>query len=122
VVVHEARHLADDGDPDLSCRGCPESMSYAVRAEVSAYLASFAAAGLGHVALVQACGVDLDRNEAHSAALSFLLPRLLPFGCDGPMPDGWYDSARALERQLFAREDVIAFPIGFPETLPLRRE
>jgi hypothetical protein len=122
VVVHEARHLADDGDPDLSCRGCPESMSYAVRAEVSAYLASFAAEGLGHVALVQACGVDLDRNEAHSTALSFLLPRLLPFGCDGPMPDGWYDSARALEHQLFGREDVIAFPIGFPETLPLRRE
>jgi hypothetical protein len=122
VVVHEARHLADDLDPDLACKGCPDSMSHAVRAEVSAYLASFAAEGIGHVALLQACGVTPGMKEAHSAALSFLLPKLLPSGCYGPMPEGFPESARALERELFGREDAVKFPVGFPEAVPLRRE
>ena len=122
VVAHEARHLADDRDRSLSCPGCPESMSYAVRAEVSAYLASFTAEGIGRVALMQACGVDPDRKEAHSAALAFLMPRLLPIGCGGPVPDGFYERARALERALFGREQPIVLPDSFPEALPLRRE
>ena len=122
VIAHEARHLADDRDGGLSCPGCPQSMSYAVRAEVSAYLASFAAEGLGHVALMQACGVDPDRKEAHSAALSFLMPRLLPIGCGGPMPGDFYENARALQRELFGRDRRIALPEGLPEALPLRRD
>jgi hypothetical protein len=97
-------------------------MAYPVRAEVSAYLASFAAEALGQVALLQACGVDPERKEAHSAALGYLLPKLLPNGCAGAVPDDWYERARVLDRELFGREETIVLPAQFPEALPVRRE
>jgi hypothetical protein len=125
VAIHEAQHLADDhATPEGGagpCRACPASMRYGVQSEVSAYLASFAAQGVGYVALYQACGVDARPEESHAAALAFLMPKLLPAGCDGPVPDDLYGRARALSRELFGRDEAVTLPDDFPVGLPVRR-
>jgi hypothetical protein len=124
VVTHEARHLADDRSSAETggasvCRGCPESFDYRVRAELSAYLASFATSGSGYLALLQACGYEADRRGSHSAALNFLLPKLLVDGCTGPVPDDLYARAAALRAQLLGRTDSITWPKGLPSTIPI---
>jgi len=125
VVAHEVRHLADDvSTPDAAgvslCRGCPESFDFKVRAEISAYLASFETEGVGYVALHQACGIEGDRRESHSTALEFLLPKLLVDGCAGPIPDDFYARAAAVRAQLFGRIDKVPLPKNLPAVVPVR--
>ncbi len=127
VVAHEARHLLDrtaSGDAPKSdfCKGCPRSFSVRQRAEVSAYLASFEAEGVGYVALLQACGIELDTGGSHSVALKFLLPRLLVDGCSGPIPDNLYARAAALRRQLFGQRVPVAPPERLPAVIPIPRD
>lgn len=124
VAVHESRHLADDrSDSEVGgarlCRGCPESFDATVRAEVSAYLASFETPGVGYVALLQACGVDANGRESHSAAIEFLLPKLLANGCAGPVPDDFYARAAAVRAELFGHREAIDLPASFPQTIPI---
>jgi hypothetical protein len=126
VVVHEARHLADETlAPEAGavrlCPGCPESFDYRARAEVSAYLASFETVGVGYVALLQACGNEADGRGSSSTALGFLLPRLLVKGCAGPMPDDLYARAAATRVQLLGRDDSIGLPTDFPAAIPIPR-
>ncbi len=118
-VIHEVRHVADDHraagrDRPLHCPQCPEGFDISTRLELSAYLASFAAVGTGHGALLQACAVDLSDDTPHARALSYLLPRLLPGGCEGPVPGDLYARAGAVERELLGRSEEIALPAGFP--------
>lgn len=127
VVAHEARHLSDDtsssevGKTGL-CRGCPDSFDFKVRAEISAYLGSFASDGVGYVALLQACGVETDRRESHSAALEFLLSKLLVNGCTGPIPDDFYARAAAVGFQLFGRNVSVELPDRFAAPIPIPRD
>ena len=126
MAVHEARHLADErAAPEATagpCRGCPASFDYRVQSEISAYLASFAAQGLGYVALLQACGADAHSRASHSVALEFLLPKLLVDGCDGPVPSDFYARAAALRARLFGRDGPIDLPESFPEAIPVPRD
>lgn len=125
VVAHEARHLADRPSderattPSTFCPSCPVSFDYATRAEVSAYLASFATPRAGYVALFQACGNQTDRHGSHSGALGFVLPKLLTDGCSGPIPEDLYSRAAAIHTQLFGRTPSVEFAASFPTTIPV---
>jgi hypothetical protein len=124
VVAHEARHLADSRDddhldPSNFCRDCPATFDYATRAEVAAYLASFATPHAGYVALLQACGNESSRGGTHSTALEFVLPKLLADGCSGPVPEDLYSQAAAVHAQLFGRTRPVALPTSFPTTIPI---
>ena len=126
VVAHESRHLADDESSSEAggaglCRGCPASFDYKLRAEIAAYLTSFETDGVGYVALFQACGIEADRREAHTAALEFLLPKLLVNGCVGPVPDDFYARAAAVRSELFGRSDSVDVPKSFPAVIPVPR-
>jgi hypothetical protein len=112
VAVHEARHVADEdqahasGEP-LRCPGCPGELGVAARAEVSAYLASFADQETGISSLYQACHVARSTG-ANAAALGYLLRELLPGGCSQGPPSDLYTRARRLEQRLFHRSEPIA--------------
>lgn len=126
VAVHEARHLADDRragqwDRTPRCKTCPASMTPNERAEVSAYLASFSTEGLGNIALLQACGVDTWQHGANAAALSFVVPKLLPGGCQGEIPEDLHKRAQALDEELFDRREAVTVPSQFPDSLPIGR-
>ena len=111
VSIHEARHVADEVEAraftrPLRCPACPAALSAVARAEVSAYLASFADERTGITSLYQACRVASGTN-ANAIALGYLLPALLPDGCsEGPPPDV-QERARQLEETLFGRASPI---------------
>jgi hypothetical protein len=112
VAVHEARHVADQDRArafvrPLRCPTCPDELGTHARAEVSAYLASFAAESTGAGSLHQACRVA-SGDSANAIALGFLLPRLLPEGCVAGPPADLHRRARQLERQLFGRSHPIS--------------
>jgi hypothetical protein len=113
VAVHEARHVAD-GDPadafrqPLGCPACRDGLGMAARAEVSAYLASFAEEATGMSSLHQACRVSSGSN-ANAIALGYLLPQLVPGGCAAGPPPDLQARARKLERALFKRSERITF-------------
>jgi len=124
VVAHEGRHLADNArHAGLRgagfCPNCPPTFDDATRAEVSAYLASFATPSAGYLGLLQACGTAPERRGAHSRALEFLLPKLLVAGCSGPIPEDLYARAAALHAELFGPTPALDFARGSPSTFPL---
>jgi len=123
ITVHEVRHLADSDRVDgraglIPCPGCPPEMPTLVRAELSAYLATFAWSEAPHSALYQACRAVEQDFDAHSAALRFILDELF-LSCEQPPPADLPTRARALERELFERSDRIALHDDFPEQLEL---
>lgn len=122
VAIHELRHVADGGAA-VECPGCPESMEGQTRAELSAYLATFATDEVAHVAVLQACAMQPEAHagslEPHALALGFALPRLLPDGCDGAIPEDLADRALHLERALFGERDRVRIPESFPDRIPL---
>ena len=122
VAIHELRHVADGGDA-VDCSGCPASMKPATRAELSAYLATFATDEVAHVAVLQACAMQPEDHEGseepHARALSFALPRLLPDGCDGIIPEDLADRALHLERALFGERERVRIPESFPARISL---
>lgn len=127
VVAHESRHLVDDESaPEARtrapCRDCPSWFDYKTRAEVAAYLASFASVGVGYVALFQACGNDPERRGAHSAALEYILPKLLTGGCAGPIPDDFYTRAATLRTLLTGRSEPSDVSLELPAVVPIPRE
>lgn len=119
VAVHEARHAADDAalaGRALSCSGCPSGTSETAALEASAYVASFAHAGTGALALYQACALDPATTPELAAVVAFLAGRLSPGGCaDGP-PSDLSTRAAALEAELFGRSEPIALTT-FPDRL-----
>jgi len=126
VVVHEVRHLADDrhaeqGGRTPACALCPETLGGSERAEVRAYLASFGTEGMGYLALMQACGTGAHGQGPTGAALGWVLGKLLPSGCEGPLPEDLYARARAMESLLFGSSDAFDLPAAFPSELPVPR-
>lgn len=124
VATHESRHLADNESlPEdrtkAPCRDCPAWFDYTTRAEVAAYLASFASVGIGYVALFQACGNDVDRRGAHSTALEYILPKLLTSGCEGPIPHDLYTRAATLRALLTGRSEAVELPASLPGVVPI---
>ncbi len=114
VALHEARHVADAAksaafERRLVCPGCPVEMGIKPRAEVSAYLASFADELTGASSLHQACRVASGSN-ANATALGYLLPRLMPGGCTAGPPPDLADRDRRLELELFNRSERIRLP------------
>ncbi len=122
VAIHELRHVADGGS-QVECAGCPASMAPETRAELSAYLASFSVDEVAHVAALQACAMQPENHEGsqepHALALAFALPRLLPAGCDGVIPEDLPERAQHLERALFGEREQVRLPEAFPERIPL---
>lgn len=122
VAIHELRHVADGGAA-VECPGCPASMDGPTRAELSAYLATFATDEVAHVAALQACAMQPEDHEGsrepHALALGFALPRLLPDGCDGVIPEDLAERAQHLERALFGQRERVRVPESFPRRIPL---
>ncbi|MCC7537250.1 MAG: hypothetical protein IT379_13590 [Deltaproteobacteria bacterium] len=119
VVAHEARHVADDdavgiAEP-LDCDGCPDWMDATSRAEMSAFLASFATSGLGYTSLYVACHETRSTRGPHATAMSIVAGRLGAHTCTrGPAPRRLYDRASDLERTLLGRSDPVVLPRSFP--------
>jgi hypothetical protein len=127
VAAHELRHLDDDAaTPEdrvkAPCRDCPAWFDYSTRAEVAAYLASFASPGLGYVALLQACGNAAERRGSHSIALEYILQQLLTSGCTGPIPDDFYARAATLRSLLTGRSERVELPAALPAVVPVIRQ
>jgi len=123
IVIHEARHVADDAEVDgletpMDCRGCPPRSSVTVRAEISAYLASLAWSESPAVALFQVCQALEAGPGPHVSALDLILERLGRACVDGPSGD-LQARARALEQELFGRSDPIGLPDDFPARLTM---
>lgn len=124
IAVHEARHAADHHTANgllepLACDACDEAhLSTSARAELSAYLATFAASPNPYTALYQTCSIDLHGPTPHATALRFALPRL-NVDCDSAPPSDLARRARDLEQSLFTRSSEIVLP---PEAYPLQIE
>lgn len=89
VAVHEARHVVDDRLVDglrepLECAGCPENMSVMTRAELSAYLASFAWSPAPYTTFFQACDATEGQGGPHGRAMAMILDKLQTFCGDAP--------------------------------------
>lgn len=122
VVVHEARHAADDdalAGQRIPCIGCPPETSHVGALEGSAYLASFADPQHGQLALYQACGLDPELVPERAAMVRFLAERL-GGSCEAP-PGDLAARARDLEVAIFGRTEPIALA-DFPAALPVSSE
>jgi hypothetical protein len=125
TAIHEARHVADDLDEQagkpLRCASCGRLPASSL-AELSAYLASFADPATGYAALYQSCSLRASASAGPFApALDAVLPRLLPGGCNGVIPDDAPASAATLEQELLGRNDAIALGGEFPSVVPATR-
>lgn len=123
VAAHEARHAADDRVSDglrtpLPCAAC-RSLGTSARAELSAFVTSFATPGVGRVAHYQACALTSGGLGPHADAMALL--QRAPDGprCEAP-PRDLYASARALEQHFFHRDERVELPRvrPSPELLP----
>jgi len=102
TAVHEARHVADRGldlDP--------------IETELSAYLASFAADGVGALSFFQACLANAGIDGVHARAL-----RVSGLDCEDPPPDR-ADQARAVSRDVFDHEDLVVLAADFARSVPV---
>jgi len=118
VVVHEARHAADDREADglrseMRCAHCPPWLRTSGRAELSAYLASFATPGIGHLSYFQACRAAGVGMGPHVDALTVASESLHRGGCLAP-PGGLYTRAGRLERELLGHTSAVTLPPAPP--------
>ncbi|MEM1349957.1 MAG: hypothetical protein AAGI01_15460, partial [Myxococcota bacterium] len=126
VSVHEARHADDHAQANgfkepLSCAPCDKvNLPRASRAELSAYLASFAHESTGYTALFQACAIIDDGNTPHAIAMRVFSRRFDEDICRGaPPPEHLKQRAEALELEFFERSHSITLPSNFPSSLEL---
>ncbi|MGM0559260.1 MAG: hypothetical protein ACQEVA_22950, partial [Myxococcota bacterium] len=126
VMVHEAKHVADDVrfdalDEPLECDGCPQNMGTSSRAEMSAYLSSFGYGAARTVNLFQACQVYPDARGAHGFALQHILEPLVVDGeCENGPRDDFRKRVIEMESKLLGRTDVIELPESYPDVVRLR--
>ncbi|MGE5788178.1 MAG: hypothetical protein ACM3ZE_26520 [Myxococcales bacterium] len=71
------------------------------------------------MALFQACGNDAERRGSHSAALEYILPKLLTNGCAGPVPHDFYTRAATLRALLAGRSERVELPATLPAVVPV---
>jgi len=126
VSVHEARHADDHAEANgfeepLECAVCDEmNLPRASRAELSAYLASFAYEPTSYTALFQACAIIDEGNTPHAIAMRVFSMRFDEDICRGDAPpEGLKARAEALELEFFERSHPIALPEDFPTSLEL---
>lgn len=125
VLVHEARHAADDDrmggiDAWEQCAGCPEELVGRELHEASAYSASFADPISGVFAVFQACQVARDSDGVHARAASRVLDAIGTDICGQGPPADLTERAAMVERTWFAREPLVDLGEGLPDRLPLR--
>ena len=122
IALHEARHVADElelgrlEDP-ADCPGCPERMHRNTRAELSAYVASFAWSESPATALYQACTV---RGGPHRRAVGFINQQLGRHCTDPPPPD-LAEQAQQLQRLLIGSAPPMSLNADFPDRLEIHR-
>ncbi len=126
VAIHEARHVADDVEHDglvdpLPCAPCDPRDSAPTRAELSAYLASFAWGPTPTLTFMQACTATDQRGGPHARAMQVI--REAGFSghlcAEGP-PAEIAATSRELEAQWFGRSDRVTAPENFPRLLDLK--
>lgn len=122
IALHEARHTADEQvnnqheDP-ASCPGCPVRLSRAARAELSAYVASFAWSTSPATAMYQACTAAFG---AHGRAMR-VINRELDRACTDPPPEDLAKRATDLQKKLFGAAPSMALPADYPDQLVIHR-
>jgi hypothetical protein len=124
VVVHEARHAADDRALEgqrIPCIGCPPETSHVGALEASAYAAGFADPDHGALALFQACRVADEASVDVRGVVEFLAGELTPGGCGDAPPADLTARAGALEQRVFLRSERAAL-VDFPAGLPVSSE
>ncbi|MCB9688856.1 MAG: hypothetical protein H6738_21885 [Alphaproteobacteria bacterium] len=124
VVVHEARHAADDAalaGQRIACVGCPRNTTHVEALEASAYLAAFADPDHAALALFQACNLDPQTVPERAATVGWLAERLVEGGCDGVPDPGLAERAAELERQIHLRSEPVRI-LDFPKGLPVSSE
>jgi hypothetical protein len=124
VAAHEVRHVADGPSRDLRCPGCAAGTPDLVRAELSAYLASFATEGMGYTAALVACSNPERERGVDAHAIRMATEATLPLGCEGVAPDDLYARAARAERLYFGERRAVTLARAFPapaEILPRRR-
>jgi len=114
IASHEIRHVADGPSRNLRCPGCAPGTPSLVRAELSAYLASFADESVGHIAALVACSNPERAVGVDAHAIRLALAAALPRGCSEP-PRDLHALARAAETAYFGPREVVRLPAGFPE-------
>ena len=117
VATHEARHASDTLETGsvyvpLPCEGCPVELRAAEVAELSAYLASFAATATGYAGFYQACVAAGGTRSTHGTALAVALERMNVTDCSVLPPADLAVRARAAEQAVFGRSDAIVLPDG----------
>jgi hypothetical protein len=113
IASHEVRHVADGPSRELRCPGCAPGTPALVRAELSAYLASFADGGVGHTAALVACSNPERERGADAHAIRLAIEASMPGGCAVPSPQ-LYAHAHEAERRYFGARDRAALPTAFP--------
>ncbi len=117
VAVHELRHVADGPSEELACASCVDGTSDLLRAELSAYLATFATRGVGYLAALQACAMPDRRSADHAIAVSMATEETIPGGCTGDAGLGFYARAHAAELRYYGERDAVAAPPNFPTSI-----
>ncbi|GAB4204010.1 MAG: hypothetical protein OHK0013_18590 [Sandaracinaceae bacterium] len=124
VAAHEVRHVADGPSRTLACPGCPPGTPALVRAELSAYLASFATEGVGHTAVLIACANPERERGVDAHAIRLAVEATLPDGCEGTAPEDLLARARRAETRYFGDRARVSLAASFPapaELLTRRR-
>lgn len=122
IALHEARHVADELelgrlDDPASCPGCPARMHRSTRAELSAYVASFAWSDSPATAMYQACTV---RGGPHGRAMRFVNAQL-GRRCTDPPPADLAQRAQELQQVLLGIAPPMELPQQFPSHLEIHR-
>lgn len=124
ISIHEARHVADDvrhnglEDP-LPCTVCNDRDGAPTRAELSAYLSSFAWGASPNTTYFQACVATSGRRGPHARAMRIIERGLDTTCADGPV-DGLSERARQLEATWFGRTERIELPTDYPQVVNVK--
>ncbi len=124
TAIHEARHIADDQlvnglEASLECELCPDSMNTSARAELSAYLASFAWSDAPNTSLFLACMNNTSGRGPHRTALGVALRHLKTL-CGKPPPPELSTRAQEVEESLFGRRQPIILPDDYPKSVTIQ--
>lgn len=123
VAVHELRHVADGPAREFVCPGCEGSLSSMARAELSGYLASFAAEGSAYTAALVACA-NPERERGDDAAAIRAALEATGVSCSSPLPSDLVARAEDAERRIFGAREAVRIDPTFPrpvEFIPRRR-
>jgi hypothetical protein len=117
VASHEIRHVADGPSRGLRCPGCAPATPVLVRAELSAYLASFADESVGQTAALVACSNPEREIGVDAHAIRLAVEASMPGGCALPAPD-LHSRARVAEARYFGDREVVRLAASFPRAAP----